>query len=51
MTEATATQHELDTPTKNRIVGYYLATGNASEAACKENVNPWAGQRVVKRFK
>jgi transposase len=38
--------------TKNRCnVVYYLATGNASEAARKANVNPRAGQRVVKRFK
>jgi hypothetical protein len=51
MTEPAATRHELDTPTKNWIVGYYLATGNVSEAARKENVNPWEGQHIVKWFK
>ena len=40
----------LDTPTKNRIVGYAQATGNAAEAGRKENVNPRTAQRICKHF-
>ncbi|PPQ72084.1 hypothetical protein CVT25_013905 [Psilocybe cyanescens] len=41
----------LDTPTKNRIVGYAQATGNAAEAGWKENVPPRTAQRICTRFK
>jgi transposase len=44
-------QSQLDTPTKNRIVGYANATGNAAEAGRKENVDPRTAQRLCKRFK
>ena len=40
----------LDTLTKNRIVGYAQATGNAAEAGRKENVNPRTAQRICKKF-
>ena len=40
----------LDTPTKNRIVGYAQATGNAAEAGQKENVNPRTAQCICKNF-
>ena len=40
----------LDTPTKNRIVGYAQATGNAAEAGRKENVNPHTPQCICKNF-
>ena len=43
--------HILDTPTKNRLVGYYLATGNAAEAARRENVKIRTAQRVIKQYK
>jgi len=46
-----ASRHELDTPTKNRIIGRFLESGNAADAGRKENVNLRAAQRVVKRFK
>ena len=36
----------LDTPTKNRIVGYAQLTGNAVEAGRKENVNPHTAQQL-----
>ena len=42
---------QLDTPTKNRIVGYASATGNAAEAGHKENVDPRTAQRICKCFK
>ena len=42
---------QLDTPTKNRIVGYASAMGNAAEAGRKENVDPRTAQRICKRFK
>lgn len=32
-------QPQVDTSTKNQIVGYANATGNAAEAGCKENIN------------
>jgi transposase len=36
---------------KNRIIGYYLATGNASAAARNENVPPRTAQNLIQRFK
>ena len=42
---------QVDTPTKNRIVGYANATGNAAEAGRKENINPRTAQRICKLFK
>lgn len=44
-------RHELDTPTKNRLVGYYLATGNAAAAARNQNIPPRTAQRVIHHFK
>jgi hypothetical protein len=44
-------QPHVDTPTKNRIVGYANATGNAAEAGHKENVNPQTAQHICKLFK
>ncbi|PPR07123.1 hypothetical protein CVT26_012771 [Gymnopilus dilepis] len=44
-------RRELDTPTKNRIIGYWRATGNAAEAGRKENVKPRVAQYVVQHYK
>ena len=44
-------QPQVDTPTKNRIVGYANATGNAAEAGQKENIDPWTAQCICKHFK
>ena len=51
MPESNTSVLQVDTPTKNRIVGYANATGNAAEAGRKENVNPRTAQRICKRFK
>ena len=42
---------QLNTPTKNWIVGYASAMGNAAKARRKENVDPWAAQHICKCFK
>ena len=42
---------QLDTPTKNQIVGYASATGNAAKAGHKENVDPRTAQHICKHFK
>jgi len=44
-------RHELNTPTKNRIIGFYLATGNAAAAARSENLPPRTAQNLVQRYK
>lgn len=44
-------RREVDTPTKNRLIGYYLATENAAAAARNENIPPRTAQFIVKRFK
>jgi transposase len=41
----------VDTPTKNRIIGFAQATGNAAAAGRKENVDPRTAQRIYKRYK
>jgi transposase len=41
----------VDTPTKNRIIGFAQATGNATAAGRKENVDPRTAQRICKRYK
>jgi transposase len=51
MPRGETSRHELDTPTKNRIVGYYLATGNAAAAGRNENVPPRTAQNLIQRFK
>jgi transposase len=43
--------HELNTPTKNRIIGFYLATGNAAAAARSENIPPCTAQNLVQHYK
>lgn len=43
--------HEVDTPTKNRIIGFYLATGNATAAASNENIPPRTAQYIIQRYK
>jgi transposase len=43
--------HEIDTPTKNRLIGFYLATGNAAAAASKENIPPRTAQYIIKRYR
>jgi hypothetical protein len=40
MPENNTSMLHVNTPTKNRIVGYANATGNTAEAGHKENVNP-----------
>ena len=50
MTIRETKRHEVDTPTKNRIVGRALETGNAAQAGRDENVNPRTAQRIVKRY-
>ena len=51
MPESKPSQPQVDTPTKNQIVGYANATGNAAEAGRKENIDPRTAQRIYKRFK
>ena len=51
MPRAKTSRHELDTPTKNHIIGYYLATGNATAAGHNENIPPWTAQHLIQRFK
>jgi transposase len=51
MPENNPHQPQVDTPTKNRIVGYANATGNAAEAGRKENVDPQTAQHICRRFK
>ena len=51
MPESKPSQPQVDTPTKNRIVGYANATGNAAEAGRKENIDPRTAQHIYKRFK
>ena len=48
MTLPNTKQHEIDTLTKNRIVGCTLETGNAAQAGCDENGNPCTAQHIVK---
>ena len=43
--------HEVDTPTKNCIIGFYLATGNATAAASQENIPPHTAQYIIQRYK
>ena len=50
MTLPDTKRHEIDTPTKNRIIGHALETGNAAQAGRDENVNPRTAQRIVKRY-
>ena len=50
MTLPDTKRHEIDTPTKNRIIGRALETGNAAQARRDENVNPRTAQRIVKRY-
>jgi len=51
MLENNPSRPQVDTPTKNRIIGFANATGNAAEAGRKENVNPRTAQRIFKQFK
>ena len=51
MLKTNSSRPHVDTPTKNRIIGYANATGNAAEAGRKENVKPWTAQRIIKQFK
>jgi len=51
MTRPETKQHEVDTPTKNQIVGCALETGNAAQAGHDENVNPHTAQCIVERYK
>jgi hypothetical protein len=51
MPRAKTSQHELDTPTKNCIIGYYFATGNATAAGHNENVPPQTAQHLIQCFK
>ena len=50
MPKNNTSQSQVDTPTKNRIIGYANATGNAAEAGRKENVDPRTAQRIYKKF-
>ena len=47
MATSKTTHPEVDTPTKNRIIGYTKATGNAAEAGRKENVPERTAQCIV----
>jgi len=51
MTRTEIKWHEVDTLTKNRIVGHALKTGNAAQAGCDENVNPHTAQCILKQYK
>jgi hypothetical protein len=51
MPKKNPSQPHVDTPTKNQIVGYANATGNAAEPGCKENVNPQTAQCICKLVK
>jgi len=51
MAASKKTHPEVDTPTKNRIIGYAKATGNAAEAGRKENVPERTAQRIVARYR
>ncbi|PPR03974.1 hypothetical protein CVT26_001081 [Gymnopilus dilepis] len=44
------TRRQLDSPTKNRIVGFWKATGNAAAAARSENVRTRTAQRIIERW-
>ncbi|PPQ87403.1 hypothetical protein CVT26_015507 [Gymnopilus dilepis] len=44
------TRRQLDTPTKNRIIGFWKATGNAAAAARSENVRPRTAQRIIQVY-
>ena len=50
MTLPDTKRHEIDTLTKNRIVGCALKTGNAAQAGRDENVNPHTAQCIIKRY-
>ena len=50
MTLPNTKRHEIDTLTKNCIVGRTLETGNAAQAGHDENVNPCTAQHIIKRY-
>ncbi|CAA7265669.1 unnamed protein product [Cyclocybe aegerita] len=43
-------RHEVDTPTRNRIISYAQASGNAAAAGRNENVNERTAQCIYKHF-
>ncbi|KAJ3509185.1 hypothetical protein NLJ89_g5358 [Agrocybe chaxingu] len=50
MTPPKTSRHEIDMATRNRIVGYAQATGNAAAAGRKENVNERTAQLIYKHY-
>jgi len=50
MSAPTHKRHEVDTPTKNRLIGFYKATRNAAAAGRSENIPPRTAQAIVKQY-